>query len=84
MFLLSNPVAPQNLVAAPGTHLYTAVEGGKMLGSLSLVVFSIPTGTKVRFCKTRNSQFVKSSYVPNYARPGSKTWWSTATRVAKG
>ena len=35
-----------------------------MLGSLSLVVFSIPTGTKVRFRKTTNSRFVKLSHAP--------------------
>ena len=37
----------QELVANPGTHLYLARMEGKIVGSLSLVVFSIPTGTKV-------------------------------------
>ena len=37
----------QELVDNPGTHLYMARVEGEIVGSLSLVVFSIPTGTKV-------------------------------------
>jgi ribosomal protein S18 acetylase RimI-like enzyme len=46
----SNPPPPrgelQEVVDAPGTHVLVAREGDTILGSLTLVVFRIPTGMR--------------------------------------
>ena len=34
------------MVGAPGTHVLVAVEDGEILGSLTLVIFRIPTGMR--------------------------------------
>ncbi len=49
---LSRSAAPADeavlteIVASPATHLIVAEDGGAMLGSLTLVVFRIPTGLR--------------------------------------
>ena len=45
-----------------GTHLYLARVDGQVVGSLSLVVMSIPTGTKVGF---HNFNQIHESLIPS-------------------